>query len=73
MPNKWDNSAHQMCREASATGKITRTSVNLLARTFALLGDATAATVRGIDKAIVQGTIKIIEDGDSILDHPKRR
>lgn len=68
-----DKSAFDMVRAASATGKITRTSVNLLARTFVLLGRGAAEAVRAIDKAIVDGVITIVEDGDTVHKHPPKR
>lgn len=73
MGNRYDESAYQMCRSASSTGKITRTNVNLLARMFALLGDDTSETVRAIDGAIVNGTIEIVEDGDKVFKNQSRR
>ena len=73
MSRKHDNQAIDICKAASASGKITRDGVNILRRSFVLLSDATKATVRAVDASIIKGATKIIEDGSGVFDQKGNR
>lgn len=73
MINEWDSQVNDICRTASASGTITRTSINILARMFRLLSAGAQLAVEAIDASIINGATKIIEDGSGVFDKDRIR